>query len=379
MSVAGAWGAAAVYFIAPAWSLLQIGGFLISGILFFRAGTFIHEIVHMPRRQMVWFKRAWNLLLGIPMLTPWILYRNHIEHHNHRTFGTPDDGEYLPLAASPAAETLKYLVQAPLLPLFVIVRFGVLGPLSWLDPRLREWVLTTVSAAVSNPYYRKRFPKQDEAHLKVVEAMCFAWLVTLGGLLWYGTIRFQHLLMAYLLLAWTLGLNWVRNLAAHGYANPGTEMSPAAQVCDSINVTGQTWLTVLLFPVGLRYHALHHLFPALPYHNLGAAHRRLMRTCRPTRPTARPTASATSPPSASCGDRREARRALSPRCAAGRPAPPGPDPLRQRRGRNQARIHCTEGCTAPLTSLTKAGSALPSCAVCPAIRPSAPTRISAVV
>jgi fatty acid desaturase len=27
--------------------------------------------------------------------------------------------------------------------------------------------------------------------------------------------------------------------------------------------------------VGLRYHALHHLFPSLPYHNLGKAHRRL--------------------------------------------------------------------------------------------------------
>jgi hypothetical protein len=35
--------------------------------------------------------------------------------------------------------------------------------------------------------------------------------------------------------------------------------------------------TELFFPLGLRYHALHHLFPALPYHNLGIAHRRLLR------------------------------------------------------------------------------------------------------
>ena len=284
LSVVGAWATAAIYFVAPAWSLAQIVAFLVSGVLFFRAGTFIHEIVHMPRRQMVWFKRTWNLLLGIPMLTPWILYRNHIGHHNHRSFGTPDDGEYLPLAASHAAETFKYLLQAPLLPLFVIVRFGLLGPLSWLHPRLRECVLTTVSAGVTNPYYRKRFPKQDEAHLQAVEAMCFLWLVTLGGLLWHGTIRVQHLLMAYLLLAWTLGLNWIRNLAAHRYGNAGDEMSHAEQVADSINVTGQTWLTVFLFPVGLRYHALHHLFPAMPYHRLGEAHRRLMQNLPPDAP-----------------------------------------------------------------------------------------------
>jgi len=34
-------------------------------------------------------------------------------------------------------------------------------------------------------------------------------------------------------------------------------------------------LPALWAPVGLRYHALHHLLPSVPYHNLGAAHRRL--------------------------------------------------------------------------------------------------------
>ena len=34
-------------------------------------------------------------------------------------------------------------------------------------------------------------------------------------------------------------------------------------------------LSVLWAPVGLRYHALHHLMPSMPYHSLGEAHRRL--------------------------------------------------------------------------------------------------------
>ena len=284
LSASCAWIATAVYMTAPAWSLAQLAAFLVAGVLFFRAGTFIHEIVHMPARQMIWFKRAWNLLVGVPLLMPWVFYRNHIEHHNHRIFGTPDDGEYLPLASSPLSELLKYLAQVPLLPLLLVGRFGVLGPLSWLHRGLREWVLTRVTAAVTNPHYRKRFPKRDERHLVTVEALCFAWLVAIGVLTWHGTIRLHHLLLAYLLLAWTLGLNAVRNLAAHRYANPGSEMSHAAQVEDSINLTGQTWLTVLLFPVGLRYHALHHLFPALPYHRMGTAHRRLMQNLPPDSP-----------------------------------------------------------------------------------------------
>jgi fatty acid desaturase len=37
-------------------------------------------------------------------------------------------------------------------------------------------------------------------------------------------------------------------------------------------LTGSLWA-----PVGMRYHALHHIFPTMPYHALATAHRRLMR------------------------------------------------------------------------------------------------------
>lgn len=270
------WAMTAVYFTAAPWSALQIVAFLVASVMFFRSGTFIHEIIHMPSRQMVWFKRAWNLFMGIPFLTPWVMYSNHIEHHNHRRFGTPSDGEYLPLGSSPIRETLKYLAQAPLLPLFMFLRFAVLGPVSWFNARLRHWVLTRASAAVSNPYYSERFPKRLEGHLKTIERICFVYIAVMAALVWRDVISLTQVAMGYALVAFTLGLNWVRNLAAHRYVNDGTQMDLASQVDESINITGQTWLTVAFFPVGLRYHALHHLFPALPYHNMDAAHRRLM-------------------------------------------------------------------------------------------------------
>jgi fatty acid desaturase len=277
LSTAGAWACAALFFLAPAWSALQLAAYVAAIVLFFRTGTFIHELVHLRRDQMGWFGRAWNLFVGIPFLMPWIFYRNHVDHHNAQHFGTPRDGEYLPLASSPLRETVKYLAQVPLLPLFMLVRLGLLGPLSWLHRGLREWVLTHASAAVSNPWYAKRFPHRDERHLVIVEALAFIYLTALGVLVVAGTIGPKHIFLGYLLLAGALGLNWVRNLAAHRYGNRGERMSHLEQMEDSINVTGQTWLTLLLFPVGLRYHALHHLFPSLPYHNLGKAHRRLSR------------------------------------------------------------------------------------------------------
>jgi len=71
-------------------------------------------------------------------------------------------------------------------------------------------------------------------------------------------------------------LNSIRTIAAHGYRNTGATMSFPEQIQDSNTVAGHSPLTVLLFPVGLRYHCLHHLFPALPYHSMGIAHRRLV-------------------------------------------------------------------------------------------------------
>lgn len=285
-SAAVAWAATVTYFLAAPGSIWQIAGLAVAGIAFFRAGTFMHEIVHMGRRDMIGFKRAWNALIGVPLLMPWILYRNHIEHHTRAHFGTPRDGEYLPLAAAPLRETIKYLVQIPLLPLLALARFGVAGPLSRLSPKLRAWLLSSGSAYVSNPYYRKRFPDKDQGHLTTVEWLAFGWIAFWLLLTFAGPVEPVHWLMAWALHAWTLGLNWVRNLAAHGYANRGESMSHLAQLEDSINITGQDWLTVWLFPVGLRYHALHHLFPGLPYHNMGLAHQRLMAHFGPDSPYA---------------------------------------------------------------------------------------------
>ena len=70
--------------------------------------------------------------------------------------------------------------------------------------------------------------------------------------------------------------NQLRTLAAHGYDNDGDPVDSDGQLLDSVNLRGWPLLTALVAPVGLRFHALHHHLPGLPYHSLGHVHRRLL-------------------------------------------------------------------------------------------------------
>ena len=141
ITVSIGYGFAAIYLTAPAFSLIQIAAFLVSGLALFRVGIFIHELVHREEASMVGFHIAWNLIFGVPFLLHSLLYRSHLDHHHPRKFGTPAEGEYLPLGAAPIRETILYLAQIPAVPLFAAFRFLVLVPLSFLYPPSRRWLL----------------------------------------------------------------------------------------------------------------------------------------------------------------------------------------------------------------------------------------------
>jgi fatty acid desaturase len=91
-----------------------------------------------------------------------------------------------------------------------------------------------------------------------------------------GHLPWTFLLQAYLTAVTIIMLNHVRTLGAHRFRHHGDELSLVDQVLDSVNYPHHPLTSGLWAPVGLRFHALHHLFPSLPYHSLSKAHHRLM-------------------------------------------------------------------------------------------------------
>lgn len=248
---------------------------VLAALAFYRALLFIHELSHIHRNALPGFRFAWNLLVGIPMLTPSFMYEGvHPLHHARTRYGTVEDPEYLPLALMKPWSLPVFLLTAILLPVALLVRCAVLTPLGVIVPPLRKLVWERASALAINPAFRRRPPEGEFARMvfwQELGACVWAWFL-LG---WSATHGWRPLLIGVAVIALGAVLNQARTLVAHLWENEGETMTVTGQYLDSVNVPPPGWLTVLWAPVGLRYHALHHLLPSVPYHALGEAHRRL--------------------------------------------------------------------------------------------------------
>jgi fatty acid desaturase len=174
---------------------------------------------------------------------------------------------------------ILYLLLIFLLPLALAGRFVVLTPLSYLNKGLRRLAWERASSLTIDFRYRRPQPSsRDERTWRLQEISAFLFGATVLTLVIAGILPYQLLVVWYSVTVLVFLLNSLRTLAAHRYRNPGNlRMSFTEQYLDSVNVPGNPVLTPLWAPVGLRYHATHHLFPTLPYHGLGEAHRRLAR------------------------------------------------------------------------------------------------------
>jgi fatty acid desaturase len=253
--------------------------FAVTCALYYRAAMFVHEIAHLPRRKLRAFRRVWNLLCGIPFFVPAFTYESHRDHHRRQSFGTAEDGEYLPLARMTPWTLALYFSQCLWTPPLAVVRFGLLSPLGWIYPPLGRWLYRRASSLVIDPGYKRESPTPGQLRaMHLQEAGCVAFLLWmfLGQWLVLGRSPLTFLIHAYATGIVVVLLNAIRTLATHRWAGDGQESTTTEQLLDSVIIDSDSVLTVVLHPLGLRYHATHHLFPGIPYHNLRAAHQRLM-------------------------------------------------------------------------------------------------------
>ena len=250
---------------------------VISVLALYRAGSFIHELTHIKHAAVPGFRLVWNILIGIPLLVPSFMYEGvHNLHHARTRYGTAEDPEYLPLARMKPWTVPFFVVVSALAPIALLFRYAVLAPLSALIPPLRTIVVERYSGLVINPDFRRRMSEGELRRNWIIqESAASLWAIALLTGVLVGFIPLAGFLIALGIASGTIVLNQVRTLVAHLWDNDGEVLTVTAQFLDSVNVPPPALLPALWAPVGLRYHAIHHLLPGLPYHALGEAHRRL--------------------------------------------------------------------------------------------------------
>lgn len=272
----GSWAALAIH--GPTLHLHSVLLFAVAVLALYRASCFMHEIVHVPEKVLPGFRLVWDLLCGLPLLMPSFLYRSHIDHHGSRTYGTPQDPEYLPRLHTSLQGQTMLLVGTLLAPLGLWLRFAFLAPLAWCVPALRRLVDIRCSSVALHPAYRAQALRLRKVlwHSRVMEVLTSVWAwgftvgIASGVIPPYWASSFLAVVLCVLLV------NMTRTAFTHRYRHSGEPMTHAEQIADSVTWGGGGFLVELFAPVGLRYHALHHLFPYLPYHALSTAHARLM-------------------------------------------------------------------------------------------------------
>ena len=261
---------------APTLSLQIVAG-VISVLALYRAGGFIHEVTHIKHSALPGFRFGFNAFIGVPLLVPSYMYEGiHNLHHARTRYGTDQDPEYLPLALMKPWTLPVFILVSLLAPIALLFRNAVLAPLSLVIPPLRKIVVERYSGLVINPAFRRR-AAEAEARRNWLwqETAASVWAITLLTGVFSGVIPLNAFLIFLVIVSAVAVLNQVRTLVAHLWENDGEPLSVTAQFLDSVNVPPPALLPALWAPVGLRYHALHHLLPSVPYHALGEAHRRL--------------------------------------------------------------------------------------------------------
>jgi fatty acid desaturase len=270
-----AYGSGAIFLLVPLGSPAQLACFPIAVFWIYRLGSLVHEVSHLGHHEMRVFKVTWNLLVGVMTLAPSPFFTgHHRDHHSQRHFGRNEDPEYVVnfFHQGSMFSLLGYGLLLVVFPFGVFLRF-LLSPLTFVHPRLREWVLRRASSLTMNFRYERKLSAFDRISITSIELSCWLRATWMLAAVFLGVTHWTRLPLFYSLALGVLILNQLRLAGDHHFASGGRALSYEGHIRDSCNYAGRDLMTWLLYPFAIRYHALHHLFPAMPYHNLEAAHK----------------------------------------------------------------------------------------------------------
>ena len=265
-------------FKSDLFSIAQNLFFFVSTFALFRAAVFTHELAHLRKGTFSLFRAIWNLLCGFPLMIPSFLYQGvHNDHHNINLYGTKSDGEYFPFVHEGRRRIILFLLASLFFPVLFLVRFVFLAPISCCHRGLRSLVLEKISSlSIDLSYSRTLSSLNSVPSWRAQEAITclYGWVFLL--LLVVQIIPFMIFSLWLSILGAIFFINSLRTLAAHCYRYSGNKiLNISEQILDSVN-TPESLFGILWAPVGLRFHAAHHLIPEMPYHSLGKMHDRLM-------------------------------------------------------------------------------------------------------
>lgn len=271
------WAALVATIWLPPWSWQQALSYSVSVLALYRSVIFIHELSHLRPGALPGFRLAWNVLCGCLLLVPSFTYSGvHNHHHKQNAYGTAADGEYLPFARLSPLAMIGFLLSGLLIPVAVIIRFTFLTPLGWVIPPLARLLWRYASSLTIDFSYSRGSSNRDDRYWRWQEFGAWLWSSLVITAVFLGWLPARVIWVWAAVLIGIFLVNGVRTLVAHRYRFIGQQqLSLMEQFQDSVDVPGQRLITALWAPVGLRFHATHHLFPGMPYHNLHIAHQRL--------------------------------------------------------------------------------------------------------
>lgn len=252
-------------------------GYVVAVYCAYRSFLFVHENVHLPKKEFAPFVSVWDALVGSIFLLPTFMYESHMDHHIPKKYGTKLDPEYLVLGGKSYLRLLWFMVEHMLItPVIILTRFVIGLPVRLLLPPVSRFLDERLTALIINFTY-VRVKKVNKTLVMRMEASALFFAALFTYLIMEGIMEPIYLIKGISIILGALFINGWRTLAAHRYANTDLhQLNEEEQLIDSLNYVGNPIVGLFMAPIGLRYHALHHIFPTIPYHNLDTAHKRIM-------------------------------------------------------------------------------------------------------